>query len=110
MTEYDGFRVAREANRGVATITLDVPEKFNRVSMGARDELAQVFGELGREQSVRVIVLCGAGDKAFTAGGDVGMFMERDADTATASASGSSSRWPATSASRATTPSSRCPS
>jgi phosphoribosylformylglycinamidine synthase len=47
MTEYDGFRVARETDRGVATITLDVPEKFNRVSMGARDELAQVFGELG---------------------------------------------------------------
>ena len=47
MTEYDGFRVAREIDRGVATITLDVPDKLNRVSMGARDELARVFGELG---------------------------------------------------------------
>ena len=81
MTEYDGFRVARENDRGVATITLDVPEKFNRISMGARDELAQVFGELGAEDAVRVIVLRGAGDKAFTAGGDVGMFMQRDAET-----------------------------
>jgi 2-oxoglutaroyl-CoA hydrolase len=80
MTEYDGFRVARETDRGVATITLDVPEKFNRVSMGARDELAQVFGQLGADDAVRVIVLCGAGE-AFTAGGDIGMFMERDADT-----------------------------
>ena len=34
MTEYDGFRVARETDRGVATITLDVPEKFNRVTHG----------------------------------------------------------------------------
>ena len=81
MSDYDGFRVARESERGVATITLDVPEKFNRVSMGARDELAQVFGELGRDDVVRVIVICGAGDKAFTAGGDVGMFMQRDAET-----------------------------
>ena len=81
MTEYDGFRVARENDRGVATITLDVPEKFNRVSMGARDELARVFGELGGDDAVRVVVLRGAGDKAFTAGGDVGMFMERDAET-----------------------------
>jgi 2-oxoglutaroyl-CoA hydrolase len=80
MTEYDGFRVARETGRGVATITLDVPEKFNRVTMGARDELARVFGELAADDSVRVIVLCGAGD-AFTAGGDVGMFMQRDAET-----------------------------
>jgi len=81
MTEYDGFRVARENDRGVATITLDVPGKLNRVSMGARDELARVFGQLGADDAVRVIVLCGAGDQAFTAGGDIGMFMERDAET-----------------------------
>ncbi len=30
---------------------------------------------------MRVIVVCGAGDKAFTAGGDIGMFMQRDAET-----------------------------
>ena len=81
MTEYDGFRVARETDRGVATITLDVPEKFNRVSMGARDELARVFEDLGGDAGVRVVVLRGAGEQAFTAGGDVGMFMERDAET-----------------------------
>ena len=40
VTEYDGFRVERDAERGVATITLDVPGKFNRVSMLARDQLA----------------------------------------------------------------------
>ena len=81
MTEYDGFRLARENDRGVATITLDVPEKLNRVSMGARDELARVFDELGSDDGVRVVVLRGGGDQAFTAGGDVGMFMERDAET-----------------------------
>ena len=60
MTEYDGFRLARENDRGVATITLDVPDKLNRVSMGARDELARVFGELGDDDAVRVVVLRGA--------------------------------------------------
>jgi 2-oxoglutaroyl-CoA hydrolase len=81
MTEYDGFRVARDAERGIATITLDVPDKLNRVTMGARDELARVFGELGADDGVRAIVLCGAGDRAFTAGGDIALFMERDAET-----------------------------
>ena len=81
MTEYDGFRVARETDRGVATITLDVPGKHNRVSMGARTELARVFGDLGDDPGVRVIVLRGAGDQAFTAGGDVAMFMQTDAET-----------------------------
>jgi 2-oxoglutaroyl-CoA hydrolase len=75
MSEHDGFRVETEG--AVARITLDVPGKLNRVSMAARDELAQVFAELGRDESVRAIVLGGAGE-AFTAGGDIAGFLERD--------------------------------
>ncbi|MEZ5101059.1 MAG: enoyl-CoA hydratase-related protein [Thermoleophilia bacterium] len=78
---HDGFRVAPADERGVARITLDVPEKMNRVSMNARDELARVFGELGADPAVRVIVLEGAGEKAFTAGGDIAGFMTRDPET-----------------------------
>jgi 2-oxoglutaroyl-CoA hydrolase len=75
---YDGFHVARDDPRGVATITLDVPEKMNRVSMPAREQLAGVFDELGRDDVVRAIVLTGGGDSAFTAGGDIPGFLERD--------------------------------
>jgi 2-oxoglutaroyl-CoA hydrolase len=75
VSEHDGFGV--EAADGVARITLDVPGKFNRVSMGARDELAQVFAELGRDDSVRAVVLAGAGE-AFTAGGDIAGFLQRE--------------------------------
>jgi 2-oxoglutaroyl-CoA hydrolase len=75
LTDYDGFRVERDG--GVATITLDVPAKMNRVSMLAREQLAAVFGELGGDDSVRAVVLAGAGDKAFTAGGDIAGFMQR---------------------------------
>jgi 2-oxoglutaroyl-CoA hydrolase len=74
MSEYDGFRVEREGV--VATITLDVPGKFNRVSMGARDELSAVFAELDRDGSVTFVVLTGA-DGSFTAGGDIAGFLER---------------------------------
>jgi len=49
VSEYDGFRVDRDTERAVATITLDVPGKFNRVSMNARDELRGVFEELDRD-------------------------------------------------------------
>ena len=75
MTELDGLRLERDAD--VATITLDVPEKLNRVSMRARDQLAELFEELGRKEDVRAIVLTGAGEKAFTAGGDIAGFLER---------------------------------
>ena len=70
MTDYDGFRVERDEARRVATITLDVPGKFNRVSMGARDQLAQLFAELGRDDAIGFVVVTGAGE-TFTAGGDV---------------------------------------
>ena len=76
MTELDGLRLERDGD--VATITLDVPEKLNRVSMPARDQLANLFEEVGRDEGVRAIVLTGAGEKAFTAGGDIAGFLERD--------------------------------
>jgi 2-oxoglutaroyl-CoA hydrolase len=74
MRELDGLRLERDGD--VATITLDVPEKLNRVSMRARDQLAHLFEELGRDEGVRAIVLTGAGEKAFTAGGDIAGFLE----------------------------------
>jgi 2-oxoglutaroyl-CoA hydrolase len=78
VTDYDGFRVAHDESRGVATITLDVPGKLNRVSMPAREQLAGVFERLSADGAVRVVVLEGAGDEAFTAGGDIPGFLERD--------------------------------
>ena len=78
MSEHDGFRVERDAERAVATITLDVPGKFNRVSMPARDELRAVFEELDRDDSVRFVVMRGEGG-AFTAGGDIPGFLSRSA-------------------------------
>ena len=76
MNDLDGLRLERAGD--VATITLDVPEKLNRVSMTARDQLADLFAELGRDESVRAVVLTGAGAKAFTAGGDIAGFLERE--------------------------------
>jgi 2-oxoglutaroyl-CoA hydrolase len=78
MSEHDGFRVERDDERAVATITLDVPGKFNRVSMNARDELRSVFEELDRDEAVRFVVLTGAGE-TFTAGGDIPGFLQRSA-------------------------------
>jgi 2-oxoglutaroyl-CoA hydrolase len=75
VNDLDGLRVEREGE--VATITLDVPEKLNRVSMAARDQLARLFEELGGDEGIRAIVLTGAGERAFTAGGDIAGFLEQ---------------------------------
>lgn len=73
---FDGFRLDRDLERGVATITLDVPGKFNRVSMLARDQLSALFAELDRDEVVRFVVLAGAGGQ-FTAGGDIAGFLTK---------------------------------
>ena len=70
---YDGLRV--NVADGVATITLDVPGKLNRVSMAARGQLAHLFAELDADDSVSFVVLTGA-DGAFTAGGNIAGFLE----------------------------------
>jgi 2-oxoglutaroyl-CoA hydrolase len=75
MTDDEGLRLERDEARGVATITLDVPEKLNRVSMPTRELLREAFEELGRDDGVRAVVLRGAG-RAFTAGGDIQGFLE----------------------------------
>jgi 2-oxoglutaroyl-CoA hydrolase len=75
-SEYDGFGVERDAERGVATITLDVPDKVNRVSMVARGQLRRVFEELDADETVRFVVLAGAGT-SFTAGGDIAGFLQK---------------------------------
>jgi 2-oxoglutaroyl-CoA hydrolase len=72
------LRVDRDAARGVVTITLDAPEKLNRVPLVARDEIASLFDALGADDAVRAIVLTGGGDKAFSAGGDIKAFLDRD--------------------------------
>ncbi len=77
MTRYDGFRLERDGARGVATITLDVPGKLNRLPLGARDQLGQLFAELGADDSVRFAVLTGEGE-TFTAGGDIAAFLDAD--------------------------------
>ncbi len=72
---YDGFRVYRDGSPAVATITLDVPNKLNRLPLPARGQLAAVFDELGADDGVRAVVVTGAG-VTFTAGGDIAAFLE----------------------------------
>ena len=82
-TDLDGLRFERDEARGVATVTLDVPEKLNRVSMHARGQLAELFSELERDDAIRVIMLAGAGERAFTAGGDIAGFLAAEPEVLT---------------------------
>lgn len=74
--QLDHIDVEVNPDKQVATITFNYPEKMNRVSMLARSQLRALFEELDRDPTVRTIVLRGAGDKAFSAGGDIAGFLQ----------------------------------
>lgn len=59
-----------DAESGVATVTLNRPERYNALTFEVYDELKAIFDALDVEPGVRAIVLTGAG-KAFCTGGDV---------------------------------------
>ena len=62
--------VTTEIRDGVALVTLNRPEAMNALSKQMRAEIAQTFQALNADDSVRAVVLTGAG-KAFTAGLDL---------------------------------------
>ncbi|EEE38972.1 enoyl-CoA hydratase [Rhodobacteraceae bacterium KLH11] len=69
--------------RGVATLTLNRPEKHNAMSAQMISELTQAAAQLADDAAVRVVVLTGSG-KSFCAGGDLGWMraqMAADPDT-----------------------------
>lgn len=63
---------------GVATVTLNRPEAMNALSKALRADLAAAMREVAGDDSIRAIVLTGAGTRAFTAGLDL---KELGADT-----------------------------
>jgi methylglutaconyl-CoA hydratase len=62
--------------RGVATLTLDRAEKHNSLSARMIAELTQAATQLGSDDTVRVVVLTGAG-ASFCAGGDLGWMRKQ---------------------------------
>jgi enoyl-CoA hydratase len=56
---------------GIATVTLNRPDKLNAVDERMHEELARVFVDLNNDPDCDVIVITGAG-RAFSSGGDIG--------------------------------------
>src|SRR5690349_17271750 len=61
-----------EADGGIATLTINRPEKRNAWSARLSEEIVEAFGAIEADRDLRVTILTGAGDKAFSAGADLG--------------------------------------
>lgn len=75
-----GYETLLLEQRGrVALVTINRPEKRNALNIKTREEGAALLGKLDRDDSVGVVVITGAGDKAFIAGADIAEFAGRTA-------------------------------
>lgn len=69
MSEYEDI-VFEVRPQGIARITINRPDRYNAFRGRTVDELIDAFQRAGWDRSIGVIVLAGAGDKAFCTGGD----------------------------------------
>ena len=61
-----------EQSEGIGTITLNRPNVLNALNAQVLDELAHALAEFEGDDAVRVVIVTGAGSKAFAAGADIG--------------------------------------
>ena len=70
---YETIRLDRRG--AVAVLTINRPEKLNALNNEVHREGVLALDELKRDESVRVLVITGAGEKAFIAGADISEFQ-----------------------------------
>src|SRR5690349_19671170 len=68
--------VLAENHAPIALITLNRPHKLNALDYALIDRLMAVLDDIERDDTVRAVILTGAGDRAFSAGADIACFAE----------------------------------
>ncbi len=66
------MNVLREiSSDGIMVVTLNRPDRLNALDVPSKEQLAEIWRYAAGDPHVRVIVLRGAGEKAFCAGSDI---------------------------------------
>ena len=68
--------VLMERRGEVALLTLNRPDKLNALNYETNDLLVRLLDQIEADRMIRAVVLTGAGDRAFSAGGDIHEFSE----------------------------------
>ncbi|MEV0570063.1 enoyl-CoA-hydratase DpgD [Dactylosporangium sp. NPDC050588] len=92
----DRPRVRYEKHAGVARVTIDRPAVLNAMDLRTHEELAAVWDDFEADDDLRVAVLTGAGDRAFSVGQDLRERARLNADGAAPTTFGSRGQpgWP----------------
>ena len=68
---YQRIRYERDADTGVATVTIDRAEVLNALDLPTLKELSDAFEQASWDDAVAVVVVTGAGERAFCTGADL---------------------------------------
>lgn len=68
---FERIRYERDADAGVATVTIDRPSVLNALDFPTMRELARAFEQASWDDTVACVVITGAGDRAFCTGADL---------------------------------------
>jgi enoyl-CoA hydratase/carnithine racemase len=75
-----GDLVLVEQRDAVRILTFNRPEKLNALSTAMLEELERALDDARADEATRVVILTGAGDRAFVAGADIGEYAEQTDD------------------------------
>src|SRR5256714_10063588 len=73
-TSHADGKILQNVGDGVGIITFNNPDKRNAMSLEMWEGLGHALVELRDEPDVRVVIMVGAGDKAFVSGADISQF------------------------------------
>lgn len=70
-----------DVENAIATITINRVEKYNAFNLKVKEILLAMFKRAEEDTSIRVVIITGAGEKAFISGSDITDFVGRDSKT-----------------------------
>ncbi len=71
---YETILVSKDPATGVATITLNRPDRLNTFTPEMFEEILRALQDLGKDDAMRCVVFTGSGERAFSAGADLTAF------------------------------------
>ena len=74
--EFENIIYEKDKEKGIVKLTINRPEVRNALNAATRQEIRNAIGEIEKDGDIRVVIITGAGEKAFVSGADITAFKD----------------------------------
>jgi len=74
--EFENIIYEKDKEKGIVKLTINRPEVRNALNAATRQEIRNAIDEIEKDEGVRVVIITGAGEKAFISGADITAFKD----------------------------------